>query len=139
MNKRQIKAKLRNLKFYDHTLTAKDSAVNDLMLKTKNIEGTDLVDFSKLPKGIQKELRRFQVETELVTKLFQAHILHTLPESYDILTNPKQIITKKEAEIIITSDNTKSEGGVLKGGFFFIHLAKEELKILKEIYKELRL
>jgi hypothetical protein len=62
-----------------------------------------------------------------------------LPESYDILTNPKQIITKKEAEIIITSDNTKSEGGVLKGGYFFIHLPKEELKILKEIYKELRL
>lgn len=139
MNKRQIKAKLRNLRFYDHTLTAKESAVNDLMLKTKNIEGSDLVDFQKLPKAIQKDLKRFQVETELVTKLFQAHILWSLPETYDILKNPKQIITKKEAEVIITSDNTFQVGGVLKGGYYFIYLTKEELQNYKEIYKELRL
>ena len=95
MKKRQIKAKLRNLRFYDHTLTAKESAVNDLMLKTKNIEGSDLVDFQKLPKAIQKDLKRFQVETELVTKLFQAHILWSLPETYDIL-NTNHMSKRKE-------------------------------------------
>lgn len=139
MNKRQIKAKLKSLKFYDSTLTAKESVLNELMLATKNIEGTDLVDFEKLPKVLQKALRRFQVETEIVTKLFQAHILHSLPESYDILVNPKQIITKQEAEITITSLNTKEQGGIQKGGYFFIYLDASELKTYKEIYKELRL
>lgn len=138
MNKRQIKAKLRNLRYYDHTLTAKQSAVNELQEKTKNIEGTDLVDFEKLPKHLQKELRRFKLETELVTKMYQAHILYILPESYDIVKNPKQIITKKEAEFTIKSEATKTAGGVFKGGYFFIPLEEEELKILKEIYKELR-
>jgi hypothetical protein len=118
LEKKQIKAAIKKLKYYDGSLTARDNLV------------------SKITMDDIKELERFKKETEIVAELFMCHVYYSLPDSLDILVNPKQIITKQDAYQTIISPR---DGVVEKSGYNFFHIPEERFKIMLELYKELSL
>lgn len=125
-----IKAKIRRLKYYDSQLNERRALIEqDLQM----VEDDDVAGFKRL----MKNQKRFTEETELCMKLFQVFQLKRFPKTYDILENPKQIMTQKEARIHITSTNTANERFVKKGPYTFMYIPGEELKILEEVYNEM--
>lgn len=119
MTKRQIKATIKNLRYFDSTLSMDEKAV-------QSITASNL-----------KQQRRFMKELECVMKLFNMHIYVSLPESYVPTENFKQIITKQEVKKIITSEAHTAGGLIQAGGFAFTALSETEFDMYLEIYKEL--
>ena len=126
MNKRQIKSIIRRLKYYNNRLDVLQDKVKELVTLKETNE-----------KLFIKEGNRFQKESEIVAKLFQLHAIKSLPTTYDILENPKQILIKDEALRLMESEEAKDNGMVSRGGFNFIYMSSGEKEIYNEILKEL--
>lgn len=119
MNKKQIKSILRRLKYYDRsTLMRLDEEIN----KLEFAEDGELT----------KEAKRLEKETLVVSLLFNVYIVEKiLPNSYDILENPKQRPTKKE--VLHSIIHTEGNEMINKGDYNFLPMKKEEYDIYKEI------
>lgn len=119
MNKKQIKAILRRLKYYDRrTLMRLDDKIN----KLEFVEG----------EALDKEAKRLEKETLIVSLLFNVYIVErVLPKSYDILENPKQRPTKVQAKHSIT--HTGGKEMIEMGEYNFLPMTEEEYNNYKEI------
>lgn len=114
--KKLLIARIKKLKYYNQALDVIQSEVDKIQP----------YDF--------KKLERLTKETELVTDLYMCHIYNSLPETLDIIENPKQVITKQDAYQTIIYPR---DGVISKSGINFAHIPEERFKIMLEVYKEL--
>lgn len=147
MNKNQIKAKIRKLKYFDSQLNERRDVI-EAIGKEMNEVGALLDSTPKddillknhviLVKQFDRAQKRYKSELELVMKLFQAYVITTFPKSYDLKENPNQKMTQKEARIIVISLKTKEGGFVQRGAYKFMYVEKEELYLLETICNEMK-
>lgn len=117
MNKKEIKAVIKRLKFYDAQLNERRSLIDKI----------DAKDF--------KSQRRYLKETEVCAKLFQVFIYEKLPVEHGSGNLP---VTKGEALRLMSGDEAReNEGKITRSGLTFLYMTLDEFKLFKEIYDEL--
>ena len=118
LTKKNLKTRIQNLHYFDTFLEP----------ITDRVESIDSKD--------ERKIKEFENELKIVLKLKNIYIYKMLPETYDILENQKQQMTKNEFKMITTGKDTITEYGIIpKTGSY--HVEKKEWDLFEEVYNEL--
>lgn len=110
--------KIKKLQYFDQDL----QLIKDKFFKLK-IENDPLVE------------KEFLKELKFVRKVLTIRRYLECPESYDLIENPKQVITKMQFKKNVTSEQAAKaeDGSILTGGFPAQYMNEVEFKnLLKE-------
>jgi hypothetical protein len=121
--KAKVIQQIKTLKFFDSNLQ---------MFPQKIIELKEKVDF-------EAEKRLFR-EAKLVRKLLTIHTYIQCADTYDIIENPKQVITKVQYKKGVTSTTAKEakDGTVTVGQIPGQYMTEKEFDMMLEIYWQLK-
>ncbi len=122
IKKSRIIQRIQNLKYFDQGLHINAE-------KTRAITEND-----------EQESKRLLREAKLVRKLLTIHTYVQCADSYDILENPKQIITKAQYRKNATSSIAKDapHGAITIAGVPAQFMTEEEFDIMIEVYWKLK-
>lgn len=124
LTKKKIIQRVKNMKFFDSRMEV----------------DKDKVD--AINKSNTRQIKRFEDEMKICFKMKTVWSYSLLPTTYDILENPKQIITKAEYKRKVVESAPESEVGtvLIQGagyeGFAF-RMSEEEFEVYLAAYKEL--
>jgi hypothetical protein len=106
-----------------------DSDLNINKEKVQNISTTN-----------SNEHKRFYGELKLVRKLLTIHTYVQCANSYDIIENPKQIITKEQFRKNVTSSVAEKaeDGTIVVGAIPAQYMPEDEFEIMLEVYNLLK-
>ena len=106
-----------------------DSDLNINKEKVQNISTTN-----------SNEHKKFYGELKLVRKLLTIHTYVQCANSYDIIENPKQIITKEQFRKNVTSSVAEKaeDGTIVVGAIPAQYMPEDEFEIMLEVYNLLK-
>ena len=86
------------------------------------------------------EHKRFYGELKVVRKLLTIHTYTQCSNSYDIIENPKQIITKEQFKKNVTSPVAEKaeDGTIVVGTIPAQYMPEDEFELMLEVYNELK-
>jgi hypothetical protein len=90
-----------------------------------------------LEKSTDKQRKQFIEEVEIITAFMMCNHYENAMDTYDILVNPHQKITKAEIIAIVTSEQTKKTDVVKRGGLAFCYIEKDQFAEYRKAYREL--
>lgn len=119
----RIIQRVQNLKYFDQGLRINSE-------RTRAITEKD-----------EKESKRLFREAKLVRKLLTIHTYVQCADSYDIILNPKQLITKAQFKRNVTSSVAKEaeHGSITIGTIPAQYMTEEEFDIMVEVYWKLKI
>lgn len=123
IKKSKLIKKIQKLHYFD----------SDLQINKEKVQNISSAD--------SNEHKKFYTELKIVRKLLTIHTYLQCANSYDIIENPRQIISKEQFRRNVTSSIAEKaeDGTIVVGSIPAQYMPEDEFEIMVEIYNLLKI